>query len=180
MDIKEVNTIRERLINGNKKYASSLFSTLETGEALRDYLVENGQSPYAVVLACSDSRVNVEAAFSAGLGELFVVRSAGNVVLEGELASIAYAVNHLHCPYVLVLGHTHCGAVHSAIEGVQEEALEPLLHPIKDAIGNEKDAREGERLNVLKTVSLLKDIFKEGVFIEGAIYETGSGFVRFL
>ena len=180
MKLDEVFKIRERLEKGNKKYANSLFSTLDTGQALRDYLVENGQSPYAVIVACSDSRVNVEAIFSAGLGELFVIRSAGNVVLEGELASISYAVEHLHCPYVLILGHTHCGAVDSAIKGVEEESLAGLLKPIKEALGKEKDPRIGEKENVLSTVAKLKPLFAEKAKVEGAIYDTRSGVVEFL
>ena len=179
MAMENINEIRLRLQKGNKKYLGSPFSSLDTNEELRSYLTENGQRPYATIFTCSDSRVNPEAIFSAGLGELFVVRSAGQALLDGEFASIGYAVHHLHTPYVLVLGHTHCGAVDSVLKGAKEEALQPLLDYVKTAIGGQCDACEAEKENVRYSIKRIKERLPEAV-VEGAIYDIHSGEVTFL
>ncbi len=171
--------IRSRLKKGNQNYVASWLIHLDTNEELRQYLADNGQSPYAVVITCSDSRVNPEACFSAGLGELFVIRSAGQALLEGELSSVAYAVEHLHVGYVLVLGHTHCGAVDSVIKGAKDPNLAKLLGFVKEGVGEEKDARKAEINNVNHGVKLLQEKFPKAT-IEGAIYDICSGEVRFL
>ncbi|MCX7992813.1 MAG: hypothetical protein N2651_03990 [Fimbriimonadales bacterium] len=80
-------------------------------------LETEGQKPFAVVVACADSRVPPELIFNQGLGQLFVVRVAGNIVNEENLASIEYAVEHLKTPLIVVLGHSHCGAVKAAVSG---------------------------------------------------------------
>ena len=178
--MENINEIRLRLEKGNKKYLGSPYASLDTNEELRAYLTNNGQHPYATVFTCSDSRVNPEAIFSAGLGEIFVVRSAGQALLEGEFASIAYAVHHLHAPYVLVLGHTHCGAVDSVLKGAEEEeVLQPLLDYVKEAVGEHKDAREAEKENVRFSVKRIKERLPEAI-VEGAIYDIHSGEVTFL
>ena len=100
--------IEERLLKGNKIYVKN------ANKELLDTL-SKGQNPYALIVTCSDSRVVPEHIFSTSLGELFVIRTAGNVINEGELASIEYGIEHLNIQYVLILGHTHCGAVHAAI-----------------------------------------------------------------
>ncbi len=82
--------------------------------------VKNGQKPYALILCCADSRVPPEHIFSAGIGELFVLRNAGNLVGETEIASMEYAAEHLGTPLILLMGHTHCGAVDSAMAHAQE------------------------------------------------------------
>ena len=180
-EIMDKEEIREHLRKGNLKFTGSPIASLHVDESLREYLVENGQHPYAIVVACSDSRVNVEAIFSASLGDIFVIRSAGNVVLDGELSSIAYAVKHLHCHYVLVLGHTHCGAVDSALKGVDEEELRPLLDDVKVAIKEEVDPRKAEILNVRYEMNKIKKAIKtEGLTVDGAVYDILTGSVEFL
>ena len=179
-DIEQAKNIKEELKKGNRRFAESLFSQLETGESLREYLADNGQHPIATVLACSDSRVNVEAIFSCGLGRLFVVQSAGNAILEGELSSIAYAIHHLHTPYLLVLGHTHCGAVDSVLKGANEPLLNPLLDKVRAGIANEIDPRKAEIENVKNTVAELDGIFGDDCVIEGALYDIRLGTVSFL
>ena len=77
----------------------------------------SGQHPHAVVLSCADSRVPPEIVFDQGLGDLFTVRVAGNIAGDAEIASIEYAIEHLHTPLVVVMGHQSCGAVAAAIEG---------------------------------------------------------------
>ena len=93
----------------------------------------SGQSPHAEILSCSDSRVPPEVIFDKGLGDLFVVRVAGNVVSDTELGSLEYGAAHLHVPLLVVLGHQHCGAVSAAVDGGETEghisALINLLRP---------------------------------------------------
>ena len=103
--------IREKLREGNRRYR-------QTADAARRIdTAENGQHPYAIVVCCSDSRVIPEQIFQADVGDLFVIRVAGNVLDRHQLGSVEYAADHLHCPYVLMLGHTGCGAVHAALTG---------------------------------------------------------------
>lgn len=101
------------LINRNKVFVTRI-SRDDKLKNIRDELIK-GQHPTTLVITCSDSRVVPEYIFNATLGELFVIRTAGNVVNEGELATIEYAVEHLHIKDIVVLGHTHCGAIHAAI-----------------------------------------------------------------
>ena len=175
----DIKSIRSRLEKGNQKFRSVPFTTLDTNEELRAYLEENGQHPFAIVIACADSRVNPEAIFCCGLGEIFVIRSAGHVVLDGEMASVAYAIDHLHCPYILVLGHTNCGAVKSVLKGMKEDLLSPILEYVATALNGEKEPREAERKNVLYSVDRLQKAFPT-VRIEGAVYDIKTGEVTFL
>ncbi len=95
----------------------------------------SGQHPFAVVLSCSDSRVPAELIFDAGIGDLFIIRNAGNVVDDAVLASIEYAVEHLGVNLVLVLGHTQCGAVTAATAGGQPEGhLGCIMELIQPAV----------------------------------------------
>ena len=96
----------ERLRQGNARYLNASHAQGDVSPELRQSTFREGQHPYAIVLACSDSRVIPEAIFSAGIGELFVIRVAGNVVDRHQLGSIEYAEGHLGCNLVVVLGHT--------------------------------------------------------------------------
>ena len=106
-----------RLQYGNELFAKGVLQTPKVDEMTRYQLETEGQHPFAVVVSCSDSRVPPELVFNQGLGDLFVVRVAGNIVNEENLASIEYAVEHLKAPLIVVLGHTHCGAVKAAVAG---------------------------------------------------------------
>jgi carbonic anhydrase len=106
----------ERLKDGNKRFAAE--RPIERNvSALRRAELARGQHPFAVILTCADSRVAPEIIFDQGLGDLFVLRVAGNIADPGEVGSIEYAVEHLHVPLVVVLGHEKCGAVQAAVEG---------------------------------------------------------------
>ena len=128
---------KELLINGNKSFIVASKSDKEMDFELKELV--KGQSPSVLVITCSDSRVSPEEIFSLGLGWLFVIRTAGNVINEGELASVEYGIEHLHIKYVLVLGHTHCGAVHASIHNEKGKYLDPILNRIKKNILDEKD-----------------------------------------
>ena len=146
--------IEERLINGNIKFRNGVDKN-KINELVK------GQHPYALVITCSDSRVIPEEIFSCSLGELFVIRTAGNVINEGELASIEYGIEHLHIEYVLVLAHTHCGAVHAAIHNEKGKYLSPILDNIKRCIGDECNEKQASIKNALKQVDYLKNKFSE-------------------
>ena len=104
----------KRLIDGNNEFVE-LMNSNKNFKEYNDNLIKNGQHPYALVITCSDSRVIPEVIFNKTLGELFVIRTAGNVINDGELATIEYAIEHLHINEIIVLAHTYCGAVHAAV-----------------------------------------------------------------
>lgn len=105
----------DKLLEGNNRYRSNHpVHPDQTRERLKE--LSGGQHPFAVVVSCSDSRVPPELVFDQGLGDLFVIRTAGHVVGDYELASIEYAVEHLRVSKVLVLGHENCGAVKALLE----------------------------------------------------------------
>ncbi len=175
-----MNETIERLLKGNRDYASS---GAYAGDVSAQRRAENaaGQKPYAVVVTCSDSRVVPEAIFSAGIGELFVIRTAGNVIGESELASLVYAVAHLRVPTVLVLGHTDCGAVHAALCGEFGGAVGVITRRIKRAMGEETDPRAACEKNVRDGVETIKKAFGgEGLTVAGAVYDIVSGAVELL
>ena len=171
--------IRTRLKEGNRKYR-------ETGDAWRRMdTAQNGQHPYAIVVCCSDSRVIPEEIFQAGIGDLFVIRVAGNVLDNHQLGSIEYAAGHLNCGHILVLGHTGCGAVHAALTGGGEGFISFITEDILAAVGMERDEEKACRLNVRHGVDRLKRAFLEhpeagSAVVEGAIYDILSGEVRWL
>lgn len=108
--------IIQRLKDGNTRYVND---TLEHNlqDSNRRNEITSGQSPFAIILSCADSRVIPELAFDAGLGELFVVRVAGNIANSSSIASIEYAVAHLGSKVIVVMGHQSCGAVTAAVNG---------------------------------------------------------------
>ena len=170
----------ERLKQGNKVYFNSVRGVGDISPEKRTYTAKNGQKPYAVVVSCSDSRVIPESIFSAGIGDLFVIRVAGNVVGDFEFGSIEYAVQHLGCKLVLVLGHTRCGAVGAALEANCGH-IKCITDEIKRAIGNERDTDKASVLNVKQSVSKIKECLPnaEGLVVAGALYHTDSGIVDF-
>lgn len=171
--------IRTRLKEGNRKYR-------ETGDAGRRMdTAQNGQHPYAIVVCCSDSRVIPEEIFQASIGDLFVIRVAGNVLDHHQLGSIEYAAGHLHCGHIVVLGHTGCGAVHAALTGGGEGFISFITDEIREAVGMERDEDKACCLNVRHAVARLKKEFQAhpeagSAVIEGAVYDIRSGQVRWL
>ena len=164
-----------RLIAGNAIYRN------DGDGARRLDTARNGQHPYAVVVCCSDSRVIPERIFHAGIGDLFVVRVAGNVIGRHALGSIAYATEHLGCRGVVVLGHTGCGAVEAALSGHAEGFIADLVDAIQEAIGTERDPLAACEANVRAGVGTVRRALNgEAVPVFGAIYDTASGAVRWL
>lgn len=163
-------------------------------KALREQLAAHGQKPFATVLTCSDSRVPPELLFGASLGDLFVIRTAGNVVGAFEAGSVEYGAEHLGTPVVLVLGHTQCGAVAAALKPeVPGGALGALVRAVKPAVEAAKTqtgdpaavAPLAEVLNVRRAIETLREspvlrhLEAEGkTQIVGALYDMDTGLVR--
>jgi carbonic anhydrase len=188
MSLQSVRDVIERLKQGNERFVKDRAEPPRHDSARREELAK-GQRPYAVILTCADSRVAPEIAFDAGLGELFVVRVAGNIANRSSMASIEYAVAHLGSRVIVVMGHESCGAVAAALEGGEAgrnlNHLLEHLQPALDASGShEVDAVA--RRNALMTVERLSresDIIREavekdGVRIVPAFYSIRSGRVE--
>ncbi len=177
--------IMKHLKEGNERYLHSKNEIGDVSEKIRLDTAKNGQHPFAIIISCSDSRVIPEAIFSCGIGELFVIRTAGNVVDDSTLGSVEYAVEHLGCTLVVVLGHTCCGAVGAAIAGNVGGYVKSITDKIAAAIHSEADPCKASILNIRNTVSCIRTVFDENeemakAEIVGALYDLESGKVTFL
>lgn len=188
------------LREGNRRYVADLPVKADMSRTRRLALAR-GQGPFAALIGCSDSRVGPEQLFGAGLGELFIVRTAGNYVDLAGLGSLEYAVGVLGVPLIVVMGHERCGAVSAAVEVITKNAQFPgsigsMVEPILPAvIQAQTTLKPGEdlldasiRANVtrvahrLRTSSepLLLDPIKAGrVRVVGATYDLDTGTVDF-
>jgi carbonic anhydrase len=187
------------LKEGNARFAAGKVINPDTGVERRLETATEGQHPFAIVLACSDSRVPVERIFDRGVGDIFVIRVAGNVCGTNEAASIEYAIEHLGPRLLVVLGHSQCGAVAAAINGGDAGPnVNKLLTHIKPAVehackNNEKI--EGEQCldaaikeNVSQSIkdmisisAVIRDCeASKNVVITGAVYDVGSGKIEWI
>ncbi len=176
-----------RLRQGNAAYLESKTPTGDVSPRLRKETALHGQTPYAIVITCSDSRVIPESIFSAGIGEIFVIRLAGNVIDRHQLGSIEYAAEHLGTKLILVMGHTHCGAVASAMAGHSGGFIGYILEDIQAAIGGEKDDFKASSMNVRHGMAQIRRELSihpiqdgKGVEVHGAVYDIETGVVHFL
>lgn len=170
-----------KLQKGNEQYLNASTGAGDISPAIRKDTCDNGQHPYAIVVTCSDSRVIPESIFSAGIGELFVIRVAGNVLSDNQLGSVEYAADHLGCKLVVVLGHTHCGAVGAAIGGGAGGFIQSITDEIKAAIGNTTDDYKACCLNVENSVKKIESqLTVPGLEAMGAVYHIEDGRVEFL
>lgn len=185
-----IDQILQRLEAGNARFvADKLDGKLQ--DSSRRTSLTSGQEPYAIILSCADSRVVPEFAFDSGLGELFVIRVAGNVANTSSVASIEYAVANLKTSVIVVLGHESCGAVTAAIAGGDNgpnlNTLLGYIQPAKAKAASE-DVNDVVRANashvaedlVSKSEIIRKAVESGEVKIVPAFYELGSGAVRFL
>lgn len=187
--------VLENLILSNTEFAENLSENETVYEAIKNN--SHGQHPYAIILACADSRVIPEIIFDKTIGELFVIRVAGNIIDESTLGSIEYAAEHLHSPYLLVLGHTHCGAVHAAVEGGSTSpSINSILEVIAPAVAASKPESYTEEQhielavkenvllqmnNALSQSEILQHLVaEEQLKIGGAIYDISTGRVQFI
>ena len=175
-----------KLRHGNEAFLTRETPLGDVSPRLRLKTWEQGQKPYAIVICCSDSRVLPESLFCAGIGELFVIRVAGNVIDNHQLGSIEYAAEHLGCPLILVLGHDRCGAVDAAIRHDPDGYIRFITDEIREAIGEERDPLRASCLNVRHSLRRIEESLairaeeEQGLRLLGAVYELQSGRVRFL
>ena len=155
---------------GNKEFINRVNNDKSLKDR-RDELVK-GQHPETLIITCSDSRVVPEIIFNCSLGDIFVIRTAGNVINEGELATVEYAIEHLKVKHIIVLGHTHCGAVHATIKNEKGRYLDPILNRIRKNINGINDEYLASKENALKEANYVKEKFPqyEGI-IESKIYD---------
>ena len=193
----------ERLQGGNRRFVAGVRSVDTLASATRRGKVVEGQRPFAVVVGCSDSRVPVEIVFDQGLGDLFVIRVAGNIVASSQVGSVEFAAEQFGTRLVVVLGHTRCGAVHATLEQLQRptELRSRNLRSIVDRISPSVEgllstelrhdaaalAREAVRANVRMSADHLRHgsdvleqiIEREGLLVVGAEYSLETGAVEF-
>ena len=193
----------ERLREGNRRFAAGLYSLEARASHLRRADLLGGQEPFAIILGCSDSRVPAEIVFDQGLGDLFVIRVAGNVVAPSQVGSVEFAAAKFGTPLVVVLGHSQCGAIAATLEELIQPAgnssrnLRSIVNRIRPSVEtllatelrHDPDAlaREAVKANVRASVDHLRhgsEILEElvaggGVRIVGAEYSLETGLVEF-
>ncbi len=166
-----------KLMDGNKRFVSGTLAQKDLGDAKRKELVK-GQKPFAIVLTCSDSRVAPEYIFDQGLGDIFVVRVAGNVVDPISIGSIEYAAEHLHSPLLIVLGHEKCGAVAATLEakGKPEGNIGAIIKKIMPAAKSAKK-KGGTKDEILEAAikenvkNTAHEIMKKSKIIQHLVHE---------
>lgn len=187
------------LKDGNSDFVSDSLTVRNNTQRVRD--AASGQFPKAVILSCLDSRVPVEDVFHRGIGDVFVARVAGNIVNEDILGSMEFGCKVSGAKVIMVLGHEHCGAVKSAIDGVELGNITALLSRIKPAVAAAKTSFSGEQassnpafvdevchqnieltIQEIRTKSpILKEMEEKGeIAIIGAVYHMETGKVDFL
>jgi len=185
----------QRLLDGNARFVAGKPNLRQTSDLIdcRRALVQE-QKPFAVILGCSDSRVPPELVFDVGLGDIFVIRTAGEVVDTIDVGSIEYAVEHLGTPLIVVLGHERCGAVTAAVAGGNESGNIPaVLQAISQAVAETKgksgdaidNAVRANALDVAKHLATISPIISPRLQsgklkIVAARYDLDSGKVELL
>ncbi len=189
----------KKLADGNNRYAAGTCLHAGINQARRTETADKGQKPFATILSCSDSRVPPEYIFDQGIGDLFVVRVAGNVADTDEIGSAEYGVDHLGTQVLMVLGHSKCGAVTAVATGAEVHGSIPaLVDNIKPAVDKAKKnnpSAQGDALvssaitqnvwqsieDLLKKSAMIRDRAKEGkVKIVGALYDIETGKITVL
>jgi len=193
----------ERLREGNRRFVSDDRAGDALTNAKRRQALAAGQEPFAIVLGCSDSRVPAEIVFDQGLGDLFVIRVAGNIVAPSQIGSVEFAAERSGTRLVIVLGHSRCGAVLATLEQLGRRSedqsrnlrsivdrIRPSVEPLlRTELRRDPDAlvREAVRANVRMSADHLRHgseileqlIQKDGLQVIGAEYSLDSGIVEF-
>jgi carbonic anhydrase len=191
----------EKLISGNKRYVESKMTAGALCDVGHREKLAKGQKPYAIILSCSDSRVPPELIFDQGLGDIFVVRVAGNVQDQIVLGSIEYAAEHIGSPLIMVLGHERCGAVTATVDangkgkgniGAIVKTIAPALKSVKARCKMHKECDKKDKANLVECVvdenarlvaanlvkqsKIIAELVKEGkVKIVSAKYDLDDG-----
>ena len=186
-------SVLSELKSGNGRHVARRYQhPHETLDRRRELV--SGQHPHAEILSCSDSRVPPEIVFDQGLGDLFIVRVAGNVATDSEIGSLEYGAEHLDVPLIVVLGHESCGAVTAAVQGGPPEGhIATLIDLIKPAVEKTRDmsgdhVANAVRMNVELVVKqlrsstpILSELVAHGKLrIVGAVYSIQTGSVTWL
>jgi len=192
-----------RLREGNRRFVAGQTTTLLVANEARRATLLDGQEPFAIVLGCSDSRVPAEIVFDQGLGDLFVIRVAGNIVAPSQVGSVEFAATRFGTKLVVVMGHSQCGAVTATLEemlGLSTTQSRNLLaivdriRPSLEALRSGRGADPGALMqdavvaNVRASVNHLRHgselieelAAKRGLMVVGATYSLESGIVTFL
>ncbi len=193
----------ERLREGNQRFVAGLRSVDSMTTAVQREELVGGQAPFAVILGCSDSRVPVEIVFDQGLGDLFVIRVAGNVVASSQIGSVEFAAEAFGTRLVVVMGHTRCGAISATLAALRQPGgstssnLRSIVERIRPSVESlmatdlkndpEALATEAVRANVRMAVNQLRNgsdmlenlINKDGLMVVGAEYSLETGAVDF-
>jgi len=183
----------ELLVEGNQRFIKNLKTDHDHLEMINE--TREGQYPFAVILSCMDSRTSVELIFDQGLGDLFSIRVAGNIVNDDILASIEYAIKYVGSKVLMVLGHTECGAIKSAKDGVVDGHITSLLKRIQPSISKALLKDESEHIfhdsvayanvensleKILTGSEIVRDMFQKGqIGIVGGVYHIETGRVDF-
>jgi carbonic anhydrase len=187
------------LKEGNSRYVDGKLQHPRQDRDRRALTTAQGQHPLAAILTCSDSRVPVEIIFDQGIGDIFAVRVAGNVAAADEVGSLEYAVDKRATPLVVVLGHTHCGAISAVMDDAKlPPNIANLLEPIKPAVDKAREANPEADKDVLLKAAITANIWqavedmlrlspiirekvREGqAQVIGALYDLDSGQVQWL
>jgi carbonic anhydrase len=193
----------ERLREGNRRFVSGMRRNATLTNQTRRSELAAGQEPFAIILGCSDSRVPAEIVFDQGLGDLFVIRVAGNIVASSQIGSVEFAAERFSTPLVVVLGHSRCGAVLATLEELmrpkenQSRNLRSIVDRVRPSVEallatelrHDADAlvRQAVRANVRVSANHLRQgsevleqlIEKEQLVVVGAEYSLETGIVDF-
>jgi carbonic anhydrase len=193
----------ERLIEGNRRFVSGVRSSETLPSQTRRSELVAGQQPFAIILGCSDSRVPAELVFDQGLGDLFVIRIAGNIVASSQIGSVEFAAERIGTPLVVVLGHSRCGAISATLEEIMRptenqsqhlrsifERVRPSVEPLlATELRHDPEAlvRHAVRANVRVSANdlrhrskILEQLIQDDEFlIVGAEYSLETGVVDF-
>lgn len=190
------DSLLQKLIDGNQRFVNG--KSIHPDESMaRVKEIQTAQHPFAIVVSCSDSRVSPEIIFDQGLGDIFSIRTAGNVIGDLELGSIEYAVEHLHCNLIVVLGHENCGAIKAFLDdtGVKHnDHIDKIIQYLKDEM-EEKEVLSKDKHNVPLAVNanikhgvnllehskpiLEESVEKHKLKIVGGLYNLSTGIVKF-
>jgi carbonic anhydrase len=179
---EEIEATWKDLMDGNKRFVAG--ETKKHDIVAEREVLAGGQKPKVIVLACADSRVSPEIIFDKGLGELFVVRIAGNIADKIALGSMEYAIEHLHSVMIVIVGHEKCGAVAAAAskEEMPSQNLKALVDQIRPSLVNIKAEVKGDELALLQVQANVNqsavDLLKNSAIIRTALEEKKISLVK--
>lgn len=201
--MNRARTALARLIEGNRRFVSEDWSTQTLPSPSRRRELAAGQEPFAIILGCSDSRVPAEIVFDQGLGDLFVIRVAGNIVAPSQIGSVEFAAERYGTRLVVVLGHSNCGAILATVEELarrtdeQSRNLRSIVDRVRPSVealletdfAHDREAliRQAVRANIRMSANQLRHgsdvleqlIQKDGLLVVGAEYSLDTGVVEF-